>query len=204
METGPAHPRGHGSLARLIPMRLFLERLVALLGLIATSPFLALAVILIRLDSPGAALFRQERVGIGKKPFTCLKLRTMAQGTKQAGTHEVSAASVTRLGRILRATKLDEIPQLWNVVRGEMAFVGPRPCLPSQTELVHEREIRGVYEVLPGITGLGQVRGVDMSDPVRLAEIDAEYVRARSLALDLKLVLQTACGGGAGDRVKSR
>jgi lipopolysaccharide/colanic/teichoic acid biosynthesis glycosyltransferase len=92
----------------------------------------------------------------------------MAAGTKQAGTHEVSASSVTKIGRFLRATKLDEIPQLWNVVRGEMAFVGPRPCLPSQTELVQEREIRGVYGIIPGITGLGQVRGIDMSEPVRL------------------------------------
>lgn len=184
-------------------MRSFLERTVALLGLVAASPFLAVAIVLIRLDSPGAAIFRQERVGKGQKPFFCYKLRTMAAGTKQAGTHEISAASVTKVGRFLRATKLDEIPQLWNVVRGEMAFVGPRPCLPSQTELVHEREIRGVYAILPGITGLGQVRGVDMSEPVRLAEIDAEYLQTRSLALDLRLALQTVRGGGAGDRVKS-
>lgn len=184
-------------------MRNFLERTVALFGLIAASPFVAVAVILIRLDSPGAAIFRQERVGRDRKPFICYKLRTMAAGTKQAGTHEISAASVTEIGRFLRATKLDEIPQLWNVVRGEMAFVGPRPCLPLQTELIHEREIRGVYTITPGITGLGQVRGIDMSDPVRLAEIDAEYLKMRSLALDLRLALQTVRGGGAGDRVKS-
>jgi O-antigen biosynthesis protein WbqP len=184
-------------------MRNFLERTVALLGLIATSPFLAVAVVLIRLDSLGAAIFRQERVGRDRKPFICYKLRTMATGTKQAGTHEVSASSVTRIGRFLRATKLDEIPQLWNVVRGEMVFVGPRPCLPSQTELVHEREIRGVYRILPGITGLGQVRGIDMSEPVRLAEVDAEYLQTRSLGLDLRLVWRTVCGGGSGDRVKS-
>ena len=184
-------------------MRNFLERTVALLGLIATSPFLAVAVVLIRLDSPGAAIFRQERVGRNRNPFICYKLRTMAAGTKQAGTHEVSASSVTKIGRFLRATKLDEIPQLWNVVRGEMVFVGPRPCLPSQTELVHEREIRGVYGILPGITGLGQVRGIDMSEPVRLAEVDAEYLQTRSLGLDLRLAWQTVCGGGAGDRVKS-
>jgi O-antigen biosynthesis protein WbqP len=184
-------------------MRSLLERALALLGLIAASPFLAGAVILIRLDSPGAAIFRQERVGRDRKPFICYKLRTMAAGTKQAGTHEVSASSVTKIGRFLRATKLDEIPQLWNVVRGEMAFVGPRPCLPSQTELVQEREIRGVYGIIPGITGLGQVRGIDMSEPVRLAEIDAEYLQTRSLALDLRLAWQTVRGGGSGDRVKS-
>jgi O-antigen biosynthesis protein WbqP len=184
-------------------MRNFLERTVALLGLIAASPFLAVAVALIRLDSPGAAIFRQKRVGRNRKPFICYKLRTMAAGTKQAGTHEVSASSVTKIGRFLRATKLDEIPQLWNVVRGEMAFVGPRPCLPSQAELVHEREIRGVYGILPGITGLGQVRGIDMSEPLRLAEVDAEYLQTRSLGLDLRLAWQTVCGGGSGDRVKS-
>ena len=146
-------------------MRSLLERALALLGLIAASPFLAGAVILIRLDSPGAAIFRQERVGRDRKPFVCYKL--------------------------------------WNVVRGEMAFVGPRPCLPSQTELVQEREIRGVYGIIPGITGLGQVRGIDMSEPVRLAEIDAEYLQTRSLALDLRLVWETVRGGGSGDRVKS-
>lgn len=185
-------------------MRSLLERIVALLGLVAVSPFLAIAIVLIRLDSSGAAIFRQERVGKGKAPFICYKLRTMVVGTKQAGTHDIGAAAVTRVGRFLRATKLDEFPQLWNVLRGEMAFVGPRPCLPSQMELIREREARGVYAILPGITGLGQVRGVDMSDPVRLAEIDADYVRDRALALDLRLLVWTACGGGSGDRVKSR
>ncbi len=184
-------------------MRNWIERTLALLGLVAASPFLGVAVLLIRIDSPGGAIFRQERVGRNRSHFVCYKLRTMASGTKQAGTHEVSSSAVTKVGRVLRATKLDEIPQLWNVMCGEMAFVGPRPCLPSQVELVHEREIRGVYGILPGITGLGQVRGIDMSEPVRLAKVDAEYLQARSLRLDLRIVWETVCGGGSGDRVKS-
>lgn len=184
-------------------MGIFLERVAAALGLLAVAPLLFVVAVLIRLDSPGPAFFRQERVGRRKRPFHCYKLRTMAAGTRQAGTHEIAAASVTRAGRFLRRTKLDELPQLWNIVRGEMRFVGPRPCLPSQIDLIRERETRGVYAAIPGITGLGQVRGLDMSDPVRLAECDAEYVRTRNLRLDLVIVLQTLLGGGGGDRVKS-
>lgn len=179
-------------------MRNFLERVAAAFGLAIASPLVVIAIVLIRLDSRGPALFRQERIGHRKRAFLCYKLRTMAQGTPQAGTHEIGAASVTRMGRILRRTKLDEIPQLWNIVRGEMSFVGPRPCLPAQADLIRERETRGVYEVMPGITGLGQVRGIDMSDPVRLAECDGEYVRTRSLRLDLEILLQTLLGRGGG------
>jgi len=184
-------------------MRSFVERALALLVLVLASPALAALALLIRLDSPGPALFRQERVGRGRRPFLCHKLRTMALGTRQAGTHEIGATAVTRMGSFLRRTKLDELPQLWNVVRGDMAFVGPRPCLPSQSELIEERERRGVYAVLPGITGLGQIRGIDMSDPARLAETDAEYLQSRGLAFDLRILWRTALGGGGGDRVKS-
>ncbi len=181
-------------------MRL-IERLFAGLMLVLAGPLLLVLAAAVRLGSEGPALFRQERVGKGRRPFLCLKLRTMRQGTRQAGTHEIGADAVTPLGRFLRKAKLDELPQLLNVLRGEMAFVGPRPCLPSQEELVREREARGVFALLPGITGLGQVRGIDMSDPVRLAECDAEYLRRRSLALDVAILWRTAFGGGFGDRV---
>ncbi|MEM9016399.1 MAG: sugar transferase [Verrucomicrobiota bacterium] len=184
-------------------MKNFLERVIAAAGLVFALPFLALGAILVRSTSPGPAIFRQERVGYRKQPFTCLKLRTMSVGTKQAGTHEVSASALTPVGGFLRKTKLDELPQLVNVIRGEMSFVGPRPCLPSQGELVAARESRGVFEVLPGITGLGQVRGIDMSDPERLAKVDAEYVEMRSLGLDFQLIFQTITGAGQGDRVNS-
>jgi O-antigen biosynthesis protein WbqP len=180
-----------------------LEILLAGVLFLFLAPILAVLCLAVRWNSPGPALFRQERVGRDRRPFTCLKLRTMKTGTRQAGTHEIGADAVTGLGKILRKLKLDELPQLINVLRGEMSFVGPRPCLPSQTELVHEREIRGVLTILPGITGLGQVRGIDMSDPVRLAECDAEYLRRRSWTLDAAIVWRTLAGGGFGDRVRS-
>ncbi len=184
-------------------MKRFLEMLLAGLLLLLAAPLLLVLCVAIRLGSEGPALFRQERVGKDRRPFECLKLRTMKRGTRQAGTHEIGADAITPLGRFLRKAKLDELPQLLNVLRGEMSFVGPRPCLPSQEELVREREARGVFAVLPGITGLGQVRGIDMSDPVALSECDAEYVRRRSLALDGTILWRTLTGRGFGDRVRT-
>ena len=184
-------------------MKRCLEFLLAGMLFLFLAPLLLVLCLAVRWNSHGPALFRQERVGKDRSPFICLKLRTMKSGTRQAGTHEIGADAVTGLGKILRKLKLDELPQLINVLRGEMSFVGPRPCLPTQTELVREREIRGVFTLLPGITGLGQVRGIDMSDPVRLAECDAEYVRNRSWTLDAAIVWRTLVGGGFGDRVRS-
>lgn len=178
------------------------ECLVALAGLAVAAPFIAVLALAVRLDSPGPGIFRQVRVGRHKQPFTCYKLRTMASGTPNVPTHDASAAYVTRLGNFLRKTKLDELPQLWNVVRRDMSFVGPRPCLQTQVDLIRERDERGVFDILPGITGLAQIRGIDMSNPVRLAEADAEYVRRRSLRLDLEILLRTIVRGeGRGDRV---
>lgn len=184
-------------------MRSFCERLVSAVALLFLFPLLLPVLLAVRLESSGPGFFRQVRVGRHRRPFICYKVRTMALGTPEAGTHEVAASAVTRVGRFLRTTKLDELPQLWNVARGEMAFIGPRPCLPSQVELVAARDRLGVFEVLPGITGLGQVRGIDMSDPDRLARCDAEYVGARNLRLDLSILWATFRGAGGGDRVKS-
>jgi len=170
--------------------------------MLAAFPFLLVAGIAIRLSSPGPAVFSQIRVGREGRHFTCYKLRTMALGTKHVGTHEVPAASITPVGKMLRATKLDELPQLWNVLRGEMSLVGPRPCLPVQEELIEERRERGVLTILPGITGLAQVEGIDMSEPRRLAERDADYLSRRSLAFDLKILVWTVLGKGQGDRVR--
>lgn len=155
----------------------------------------------VKRDSPGPGLFGQPRIGRHGKIFTCWKFRTMQVGTTQAGTHEVSAASVTKVGAFLRRTKIDELPQVWNILRGEIALIGPRPCLPVQTQLIHERQKRGVLDILPGISGLSQVDGIDMSDPVRLARRDADYVALRGVLPDIKLILRTARGGGQGDRV---
>jgi O-antigen biosynthesis protein WbqP len=170
-------------------------------GILVCFPVIVALVPIVRFTSHGPALFHQRRVGRNKEIFFCHKIRTMAIGTPQVGTHEILESSVTGIGRFLRRTKLDEIPQLWNVFTGEMSLVGPRPCLPSQSELIREREERGVFALRPGITGLGQIRGIDMSDPVRLAECDAEYAEARSFIFDLKLIWHTLSGAGMGDRI---
>lgn len=156
----------------------------------------------VRLSSPGPGIFAQTRVGRHGRPFTCYKFRTMHRGTREGGTHEIGAAAVTRVGAFLRRTKLDEFPQAVNVLRGEMSLVGPRPCLPVQEALVEARRRRGVLEARGGITGLAQVRGVDMSDPERLAALDAEYLALRTVPLDARIVLATLLGGGRGDRVR--
>lgn len=156
---------------------------------------------LIKLQSSGPGIFAQERVGRGGVVFTCYKFRTMKLGTVQAATNEVSASSVTALGHFLRRTKIDELPQIWNMFRNEVSLVGPRPCLPVQDALVEARRRRGVLELKPGITGLAQVNGIDMSEPERLARWDQKYGALQSLILDLKIVLATAKGGGQGDKV---
>src|SRR4051812_26491405 len=167
-------------------------------------PILLIVIVAIRLQSPGAAIFKQVRVGKNARPFTCYKLRTMYSGTSNVPTHLVAASAVTGFGEHLRRFKIDELPQLCNVLIGDMSLVGPRPCLPSQTELVEARRRLGVFDVRPGITGLAQVNGIDMSDANRLAEIDAQYVRTQSFSNDLKLIWATLRGQGMGvDRVVS-
>ena len=158
-------------------------------------PVVVAAAAWIRLTSPGPALFAQQRIGRHEKPFRCLKLRTMHQGTKSLPTHEVGKGAVTKAGRVLRRLKLDELPQLWNVIKGEMSLVGPRPCLPTQTELIERRRALGVYALRPGITGLAQIKGIDMSDPQKCAETDAEYLKSRSLRLDVEIIVRTLAGG---------
>ncbi len=166
--------------------------------LVVFSPILLLIMLAIRLQSPGNAIFAQIRVGKHGRPFTCYKFRTMHAGTANLPTHQVQASAVTALGESLRRLKIDEIPQLWNVLIGDMSLVGPRPCLPSQVELVEARRRLGVLEVRPGITGLAQVGGVDMSYANRLAEIDAQYVRNQSLLGDFRLIWDTLRGKGVG------
>lgn len=165
------------------------------------SPILIAAWIAIRMDSPGPAVFKQERVGKFGGVFQCYKFRTMATGTKQAGSHEVSVSSITRVGKFLRRTKIDELPQILNIFRNEMSLVGPRPSLPSQLELIEARRSLSVYDVKPGITGLAQINGIDMSTPDLLAQYDARYIACRSLLLDMKILIATFVGRGQGDAV---
>lgn len=144
-------------------------------------------------------IFSQLRVGRDGRLFTMLKLRTMRTGTPDRASHEVGHDAITRTGRLMRRTKIDELPQLWNVLMGDMSLVGPRPCLPVQTVLVEERRRLGVDRLRPGVTGVAQLKGLDMSQPIELARVDALYLGDWSIGRDLALLAQTVAGRGSGD-----
>lgn len=184
-------------------MKRIADIVLAVFGLPFALPIILVSIVAIRLSTPGPALFRQTRVGLREAHFTCYKLRTMYLETENVPSHEAYVSSVTPVGVWLRRLKLDELPQLWNIIRGDMSFVGPRPCLPTQTELIEARRLRGLYTIRPGITGVAQVAGIDMSIPERLAQADAAYLSDMSLSADLKLIVATLCGAGGGDRVRS-
>lgn len=181
-------------------IRLF-DVVFSLVGLLVSSPLLVL-ISIVGLFDTGSPIFIQERVGRDKKPFVLVKFRTMTVGTASVASHLASTSSITKFGRFLRRTKLDELPQLWNVLKGEMSLVGPRPCLFNQVELIGEREKRGVLAVRPGITGLAQINQIDMSTPELLAITDAQMVRDMSLVKYFTYIVQTILGGGQGDKVK--
>lgn len=178
-----------------------LDLLFSITGLLFGAPVL-LAIYVVGLFDTGAPLFRQERVGRDKRPFTLIKFRTMRPDTASIASHLADATAITPLGSFLRRTKLDELPQLWNVLKGEMSLVGPRPCLFNQTELIEERTALAVFDARPGITGLAQVSNIDMSTPKLLAETDANMLRNLTLTMYLKYIFMTMAGKGAGDRVK--
>ena len=147
-------------------------------------------------------IFCQQRVGRNRKLFTLVKFRTMNRDTASVASHLANADAITPFGKFLRRTKLDELPQLWNVLKGEMSLVGPRPCLPSQEELVAERDALGVLGARPGITGLAQINDIDMSTPRLLAETDAKMLMELNLKKYFRYIVLTVLGKGAGDRVK--
>ncbi|QUX94544.1 lipid carrier--UDP-N-acetylgalactosaminyltransferase [Marinomonas sp. CT5] len=178
-----------------------LDLVFSLLGLMFCFPVL-LVIYMIGLFDTGSPLFRQERVGRNKKPFVLVKFRTMSVDTASVASHLASTSSITKLGGFLRRTKLDELPQLWNVLKGEMSLVGPRPGLFNQTELTQARDVKGVFIVRPGITGLAQTSDIDMSTPDLLAETDAKMIRDMSLKNYFVYIIKTVTGSGAGDRVK--
>lgn len=179
-------------------MKRALEVALSLAGLVVLAPVGVAVALAIRAETRGPAIFSQVRVGRHERLFRCHKFRSMRVGTPERATHDMVRSDVTRVGGFIRATKLDELPQLWNVVVGDMSLVGPRPCLPQQTELIEARRSRGVYEVRPGITGLAQVEGIDMSNPRRLARVDALYLSRASLRLDAQLLLATFVGRKRG------
>lgn len=177
-----------------------LDFLAAFFGLLFLWPVL-LIVTLIGLFDTGSPIFVQERVGRNKKPFKLVKFRTMSVDTQSVASHLASTSSITKFGAFLRKTKIDELPQLINVLKGEMSLVGPRPNLYNQEELVNEREALGVYNVLPGITGLAQVQNIDMSTPALLAQTDREMIDTLTIKNYFKYIIMTVTGSGAGDAV---
>lgn len=160
-------------------IRLF-DFLLSLIGLIFLSPLLILIYFINLLDN-GSPLFIQKRVGRNLKSFLLIKFRTMPIKTKSAGTHLIKNIKLTSFGYFLRRTKLDEIPQLINVILGDMSLVGPRPCLFNQRKLISERKKRGVFRVKPGITGLAQISNVNMKTPTLLSKIDLKMIKKMSL-----------------------
>ncbi|WP_213999987.1 sugar transferase [Arsukibacterium sp.] len=177
-----------------------LDIVLSLAGILLLWPLLLVLLILGWFDTK-SPVFCQQRVGRYQQPFILIKLRTMHVNTASVATHLASGASVTRLGGFLRKTKLDELPQLWNVLVGEMSLVGPRPCLYSQTELIAARQQLGVLNVRPGITGLAQIQGIDMSTPQLLAQTDATMLNTLTVKNYCKYLLMTVMGKGKGDKI---
>ena len=178
-----------------------IDFLASFFGLLFLWPLL-LVVAIIGLFDTGAPIFIQERVGRNKKPFMLVKFRTMSVETKSVASHLASTASITKLGAFLRKTKIDELPQLINVLKGEMSLVGPRPNLFNQEELMRERNVRGVYDVRPGITGLAQIQNIDMSTPELLARTDKQMIDSLVLKNYFKYIAETLVGNGSGDAIK--
>jgi len=178
-----------------------IDFLAALFGLLFLWPIL-LVIIIIGLFDTGSPIFIQTRVGKNKKSFELIKFRTMSIETKSVASHLASNTAITKLGGFLRKTKIDELPQLINVLKGEMSLVGPRPNLFNQEELIKARDGLGVYDVLPGITGLAQVKNIDMSTPQLLAEVDKEMIDSLTIHNYFTYIIMTVIGCGSGDAVK--
>ena len=168
--------------------------LAAVLGLVLLSPLFLILYILCKYDT-GSPFFVQERIGLNGVTFKLFKFRSMQTHTPSVPTHQVDSASITSLGQFIRKYKLDELPQLINVISGDMSLVGPRPCLPSQTALIKQRKMVGVLSVRPGLTGLAQVSGVTMATPSKMIKLDTEMMESLSVQYYFILVFKTFFGG---------
>ena len=175
--------------------------LFSFIGLVLLSPILFVLIVIGFFDT-GSPIFRQERVGMHKKPFRLMKFRSMHVNAHSVATHLASSSSITPFGGFLRKSKLDELPQFWNVLIGDMSLVGPRPNLYNQEDLIVERDSRGVYTICPGITGLAQINKIDMSTPKLLAETDAKMIQELNTLGYFKYIFLTIFGKGFGDRIK--
>ncbi|MDA9258575.1 sugar transferase [Gammaproteobacteria bacterium] len=170
---------------------LALRNTISIMGLILALPLLAIISFFIYLEDGWPIFFKQKRLGINKEEFMIFKIRTMKKNTPELGTHDVDKSFQLRLGKVIRAIKLDELPQLINVLKGDINLVGPRPGLVTQDDLQKERYKRNIFIVKPGITGLAQILGYDMSDPAKLAEIDRIYIDNQTIHLNTLILLGT-------------
>lgn len=168
-----------------------LDLVAAALALVLLAPVMLLIAILIRLADPGPAIFRQRRVGLNGAEFLFFKFRTMPSNTGDIPSDQLAEVRLSAVGRFLRRSNLDELPQLYNVLRGDMSLVGPRPPIPSQTELVELRRANGALQCRPGLTGWAQVNSYDGMSVPRKAELDGEYAARLSFAFDCRIVLRT-------------
>ena len=176
-------------------MKRVIDLFISIVGLIVLSPVFLILVVWIKLDSKGPVLFKQKRVGIHKTHFNILKFRTMRIDTpKDTPTHllENPEQYITKAGKFLRKSSLDELPQIFNIIKGDMAIVGPRPALWNQYDLIEERDKYGANDIRPGLTGWAQVNGRDeLEIPVKAA-LDGEYVKKMGFAMDVKCIFKTA------------
>lgn len=171
-----------------------LDIILSLLGIIILSPIILILIVLIKIDSRGPVLFKQKRVGINKSHFNILKFRTMKIDTpKDTPTHllENPEQYITRMGKFLRKTSLDELPQIWNIVVGDMSIIGPRPALWNQYDLIAERDKYGANDIMPGLTGWAQINGRDELPIEVKAKLDGEYVKKKGFIMDVKCLFGT-------------
>ena len=170
---------------------IIIRNIICLAGIVCVSPILIIALVCIVIEDGYPIFFKQERIGKNKKIFNIYKLRTMKTNAPQLGTHQVGLSYMLKIGKVIRACKLDEFPQLFNVLKGDINLVGPRPGLVVQQELTQERSKKDIFDIKPGITGLAQILGYDMSDPKKLAEIDKIYMNNRSYKVNALVFLGT-------------
>ncbi len=168
-----------------------IRNIICLVGLICLSPLLIIAGLIIIIEDGFPVFFVQERIGLNKNIFNMIKIRTLRKNTPNIGTHELKESNMLKNGKWIRKLKLDEFPQLINVLKGDINLVGPRPGLLTQEELTQERSQRDIYRIKPGITGLAQILGYDMSDPKKLAEIDEAYIINKSFISDFNIIVGT-------------
>lgn len=170
-----------------------IDFIVSLMGLILLLPVFFIIAVVVKLDSKGPVFFKQKRVGIHKTYFSILKFRTMKTDTPDVPTHLLDNPDIfiTRSGKILRKTSLDELPQILNILMGQMSIIGPRPALWSQEDLINEREKYGANNVLPGLTGMAQINGRDELSIQKKALLDGKYVKQMSFLQDVRLFFGT-------------